>query len=35
MKKKLKNFENNVLFQEKIIKSQIMGYKFLAIYEKK
>ncbi len=35
LKKKSQNFKNNVLFQEKVIKSQIMGYKFLAIYEKK
>ena len=32
LKKKLKNIE---LFNKKMIKSQIMGYKFLAIYEKK
>lgn len=32
LKKKIKNIK---LFNEKMIKSQIMGYKFLAIYEKK
>ena len=29
-----KKFKKELLFHEKKIKSQIMGYKFLAIYEK-
>lgn len=32
---KEKKFKNSKLFNQKTIKSQVMGYKFLAIYEKK